>query len=270
MTVLVSHCVSRTYTFATAWLVVTIGLLLFGSACDNRHVDRPSPASAAPLVAPTPPPNGPVQPPDADLMAQVHAPVESKPTDLPEVLGPAQVVRRVNELRRAGHADRMAQLVVPVARPAVIELVRAVDQLVLANRALQEQIKSYGVASAARLDRPGVGNIIDVFSHDVRVVSQSRQANGATVTIQVGGRLPLSEVHLISTDDGGWQIQPDPPIPGLALEIRNLAKAQNRVARLVQDQHPPIEQIIKELLFWEQPILKRIRQLLAKNESTAP
>ncbi|MFQ5489979.1 MAG: hypothetical protein ACE5GE_04590 [Phycisphaerae bacterium] len=163
----------------------------------------------------------------------------------------------------------MAQHVIPPSRPAVIELVRAVDQLVLANRALQEQIKASGaVASAVRLDRPGAANIIDVFSHDVRVVSETTHPDRASVTIQVGGRLPLSEVTLIRGPTG-WQIQPDPPVPGLAAEIRNLAKAQQRVARQVVKQHLTLEQIQHELAFWEQPILQRIRRLSAQANKNA-
>ena len=255
--------------------IATASLLLMGTACDRPDAQRPSPAAATPMaVRPNPPipaPGEPAPKPDASKLApdDLSVPVDTDPPPAnPGLSGPAQTVQQVNQLRRAGRLDEMAKCVVPSARPAVIELVRAVDRLVLANRALQEQIRASGAsASAAFLDRPGVANIIDVFSHDVQVIAETQQADQAIVTIQVGGRLPLSAVNMIRTDQG-WQIQPDPPIPGLAAEIRNLAKAQQRVARMVQKQHLSIEQIHKELTFWERPILNRIRQLLTQTEQT--
>lgn len=270
-----SHHIARPTISCLAWPIATASLLLLGPACDRSDTERPSPAAATPRAVspnpPTPAPSEPGQVPDAntvspsDASVPVQADRSAANTDLS---GPAQTVQQVNQLRRAGRLDEMAKLVVPSARPAIIELVRAVDRLVLANLALQEQIKASGAsASAAFLDRPGAGNIIDVFSHDVQVISESQQADQATVTIQVGGRLPLSAVNLIQTDQG-WQIQPDPPIPGLAAEIRKLAKAQQRVIRMVQKQHLSIEQIHKELTFWERPILKRIRGLTTQNKQT--
>ena len=146
------------------------------------------------------------------------------------------------------------------------------DQLVLDNRVLQQRIRASGAkASAALFDRSGVANIIGVFSTDIEIITEDLAGDSAVVTIQVADRLPLDRVHLELRDDR-WVIQPDPPIAGLAAELRNLGKALRRVAEAVEARDMSLDQIGREMEFWQKPALARIRKLIddAKRNRQGP
>jgi hypothetical protein len=160
----------------------------------------------------------------------------------------------------------MGRYVAADRREAVIELVRAVDQLIVENQALQRQFQDAGCGAVGSLfDRPGVANIAGVFSMDVRVVKEEIIGGSAVVTVQVGRRLPLERVHLELVRDR-WVIQPDPPIPGLAEELRNLGTALRRVGQAVSRQKMTTEQIAREMEFWQKPVLKRIGRLVEESK----
>lgn len=239
---------------------VIAALFMLPAGCRQDAPPLPRQAAAEPTANPQPQPR-----------AQSPAGSTAATDALAEPLGPADVVRRVNELRRAGRLKELASWVAENQRAAVIELIRAVDQLLLDNRVLLERIKASGATATATLfDRPGAADIIDVFSHDVEVVSEQVHGDSAEVTIRVGQRLPFSVVRL-ERRGGRWIIQPDPPIPGLAGEIRNLGKALRRVAQAVGRQQMTAEEIEKEIEFWQTPVLKKIDKLLgqARPGSTA-
>ena len=209
--------------------------------CRGEREPGPRPAAAKPI--PT------VGRPDAGTPARDWA-------------TPSEAVRRVNELRRAGRLSELGRYVTAERRAAVIELIRAVDQLVLDNRVLQQRIRASGAkARAALFDRSGVANIIGVFSTDIEIITEDLAGDSAVVTIQVADRLPLDRVHLELRDDR-WVIQPDPPIAGLAAELRNLGKALRRVAEAVEARDMSLDQIGREMEFWQKPALARIRKLI--------
>jgi hypothetical protein len=158
----------------------------------------------------------------------------SSPHGAEENLSPLQTVRRVHELRLAGELVLLERYLVPEQRRAIIELIQSVDQLVLANHVLREAVTEHlGAATAQRFDRPQVANIIGVFSHDVEILGERIEGDEAVVTIQVARRLPLSQVELMRTATG-WRIQTDPPIEGVAGEIRRLAQTMTDAARRVR------------------------------------
>jgi hypothetical protein len=174
------------------------------------------------------------------------------------------VVRRVNEFRRAGRLRDMLQHVVADRRSPVLDLVQAVDELLLANRILQDRVKaSGGEAIATLFDRSGVANVIDVFSYDLAVLREEVRGDSAAVTIQVGRRLPLSTVRLVRRGNV-WLIDPGPPIPGLPGELRKLGRALRRVAQTVEHGPMTTEQIQKEMEFWQTPVLRRIEKLIGQ------
>ncbi len=180
---------------------------------------------------------------------------------------PADVIRRVNELRRTGRLTDLLQLVVEQQRPPIRDIVQAVDQLLLDNRVLQGRItSSVGPGVASLFDRSRVANVIDVFSHEVTVISEKISGESAEVVIQVGQRLPLSVVRLVR-EDGAWLIEPDPPIAGLADELRNLGKALRRAAQTVEAGSLTPAEIQKEMEFWQAPVLRRIDELVAASRA---
>ena len=224
-------------------------ILLIPAGCRQESGTVPREATAAPSGSPASP-AVPSPPPEASLPS------------LSEPVAPADVVRRVNQLRRAGRLREMLQYVADDRRSPVLDLVQAVDELLLANRILQDRIKaSGGEAIATLFDRSGVANVIDVFSYDVAVLREEVHGDSAAVTIQVGRRLPLSTVRLVRRGNA-WLIDPGPPIPGLPDELRKLGKALRRVAQTVEQGPMTTEQIEKEMEFWQTPVLRRIEKLI--------
>ena len=225
---------------AVVWLVA---LCLIG--CREQPASGPHSATAEPL--------GPV--------AQ-----QGSRTPTGDPLTPADTVRRVNQLRRAGRFQEMTNYVSQEHQTAVSELIHAVDQLILDNRVLQHCIRASGAtASAALFDRSNVANIIGVFSNDITVIKEDVTGATAVVNIQVADRLPLDRVDLELQQDR-WVIRPDPPIPGLAAELRNLGQALRRVAEAVETRNLAVDQIDREMEFWQRPVLTRIRKLIDQAE----
>lgn len=239
-------------------ILIVVPLLVMSAGCweENAPVPRQAVAQTAPVSEPRRP-----SPPQPESAADADVPAGGGATTAP--VTPADTVRRVNELRQAGRLREMAEYVVKDHRPDVVELVRAVDQLLLDNLVLKERIKASGHEAVATLfNRSEVANIIGVFSHDVQIIREQVTGDSAEVTIQVGERLPLTVVRL-SQHDGRWLIQLDPPIPGLTNEIRNLGKALRRAAQTVkQRQDMTAEEIKKETEFWQAPVLRRIKKLV--------
>jgi hypothetical protein len=95
----------------------------------------------------------------------------------------------------------------------------------------------------------------------VEYVTETVSGDTAVVRICVGGRLPLEEVQLVRRDQR-WMITTDPPIPGLADELRKLAYALNRVAGDIEHRALTPEQLKDELALRQEPILSRIRDLI--------
>ena len=121
--------------------------------------------------------------------------------------------------------------------------------------------KRLGRASARAFDRSQAANVIGVFSRDVEVLDARVQGDNAVVTIQVADRLPLEEVELVRRD-GKWIIRTDPPIAGLAGELRKLADVLVAVARMVDDREMTAAQIKRELDLRQAPIGRRLAVLM--------
>lgn len=179
-------------------------------------------------------------------------------------LSPIEVVRRVHEYRLAGRLGLVAQHVLPDQRPHVLQLIRAVDRLLQANQALQAAVTNHiGPASAEGFDRSQVANIIGVFSNEVEILDQRLDGEVAVVTVQVARRVPLDEVTLVRLEDR-WLIQTDPPIPGVADELRRLAEVLLDAARMLDKQAMTPIELKKELDLREASIGRRITALTRK------
>lgn len=235
-------------------MAVVAGLLAWSGSAGCREDASPTPrrAVAEPLSAT----QAPLSPDDGSAARNPAS--------------PADTVRRVNALRRAGRLREMGRFVAQDRRQAVLELVRAVDQLILDNRVLQQRFQAAGRGAVGTLfDRSEVANIIGVFSMDVEVIKEEIAGDRAVVTVQVGQRLPLDRVSLELHQDR-WTIQPDAPIPGLADELRRLGAALRRVGDAVSRQEMTVDQIAREMEFWQKPVMKRIRQLVEQAEHAEP
>jgi len=258
------------YSVARAALALGLSLALSGSltACREQESNAPPPTTAyAEAVNPVAPAADGHQGPAASDGGE--APPSSSLISSPS--SPAETIRLVNQLRRTKRLKELGAYVVPEHRPAVIELIQAVDQLCLDNSVLQDRIRASGAAASAILfDRSEVANIIGVFSADVNVIREEVHGDSAVVTVEVAGRVPLEDVRMTFAD-GRWMIRCDRPIPGLADELRNLGKALQRVGQAVQTRKLSVEEIQHELDFWQQPAMERIAKLVenAKRQAQA-
>ena len=180
---------------------------------------------------------------------------------------PIDTVRACHALRNSGQLRQAAEMVVPERRDAVLDLLLSVDRLTIANRELERAVRErIGAATATVFSRPGVANIIGVFSRDVEVLSERIDSDRAEVTIQVDSRVPLQRVSLVRLG-GVWLIETDPPVPGLSEEIQNLAAALADVARSVRNRPWTADELASEIKSRERGILRRISQLIADSDS---
>jgi len=179
----------------------------------------------------------------------------------PQELSPKEVVRSVHESRVAGQLGKLAPHLVPEQRPAIIDLIQAVDELTHADRVLHAAaVERLGSASAQLFDHSAVADSIGVFSRRVEILREEIQDEHATVDIQVADRVPLQRVPL-ERIGGEWLIRTDPPIPGLSTQLHKLAEILIDAARGLERHRWTAEQLRAELTRKQTPVLKRIKEL---------
>lgn len=212
-------------------------LLMAGSASCDRTSRR-----AEPEVSRSAPP----------LVASSSDPSHRQPID---------VVRHAHDLRVARRWFELDEVIVPEQRASVSELVRATDALLNANDRLQHAIvNEHGHGVAIAFDRSNSGNVIGVFSVDVRMLGQRIDGDRALVTIQVADRVPVEQVELVLRDHR-WLIRTDPPIDGVADEIERLAKVLHAAAARVEHEHLSVSELERELQAQQAPVLRRLARL---------
>lgn len=171
---------------------------------------------------------------------------------------PFETVRRVHDFRMAGQLSSLENHLLPEQRLQVLELIQAVDALMLANKALGEKIaERFGPATAQSFDQSSLVDQIGVFSKSVAILAEKIDNNRAVVTIQVGNRLPLQEVNLFRRDDR-WLIETDPPIPELATEIRRLSDVWIELAKSLDRKSPSLAELQSELAARQSAVVRRL------------
>ena len=142
-----------------------------------------------------------------------------------------------------------------------MELIQSVDRLLAANHTLQAAAgEKFGSASAALFDLAQVANLIGVFSHDVEVLDERITGDSAVVTIQVAKRVPLQQVRLVRRD-GRWLIQTDPPIEGVAAEVRNLADVLVDAVDILAEKSLTLEELRGEVESRQKAVGRRLALL---------
>ncbi len=164
----------------------------------------------------------------------------------------------------------MLELVTPAQRQEVLKVVLSVDELIGAELLLQEALNTQiGPGSAARFSkRREVSNILGPLSYDVDVISEEIAGDEATVLIQVAGRVPLEPVSL-DRQGGAWVIDPGPPVPGLAAQLRRLAEATREVTAEVNGGGMTAQDVYAALSLRQRPALAEIARLLAASPAVA-
>ena len=181
-----------------------------------------------------------------------------------------ETVRRLHQCRVAGRYQEMLTLIAPRHREPIMVLVRAVDELIAAEEHLQRSIREVvGEGSATHFSRrQQVVNVFGALSRDVEVIDETVTGDTARVAIQVASRIPLETVDL-ELYDGRWRVVSDEPIPGLAAELRNLAKATRRVVSELQRRRLTAEGVYRELALRQRPVFERIAKLTEQAEGSS-
>ena len=122
-------------------------------------------------------------------------------------------------------------------------------------------VKRFGRATARAFDRAQAANALGVFSREVELLGARIEGDTAVVTIQVAGRVPLDQVNLVRRD-GRWLIQTDPPVPGLAKALRDLAQGFIDTARMLDDKEMSPVELQRELASREASIGRRLEALI--------
>jgi len=177
-------------------------------------------------------------------------------------LSPIETVRRARQHRLMGELGRLEECLIVEQRKAVVDLVISVDRLATANDALTLATRQHlGAATAETVNRPGLANIIGVFSRDVELIDEHVSGEKAVVTIQVAGRIPLEEVELVHRQ-GRWLIQTDPPVEGMTDALRRHADTLTDLARAVRAGKYNASSLVRELEAREVSSGRRINELL--------
>ena len=185
-------------------------------------------------------------------------------------LSPIETARLVHQYRVSGQLKRLEPYLLPEQRPHLIELFQSVDQLVSAKQVLKAAVERHlGSATAEVFVKVGMANILGVFSKDVEILDEQITGDKAVVTIQVAGRVPLERVHFVR-HEGRWVVQEDPPILGVAQELRNLADVYVAVARMMDERPMTALQLRQELEMRRAPIERRMAELYRQTQASSP
>jgi hypothetical protein len=156
----------------------------------------------------------------------------------------------------------MEGLVVEDRRDELIDALMGVDQLLAANRRLKELVNErIGADAAPWWDLSLLENGLGPFSRDVDVVTVEMDKSDATLTIQVAKRVPLLEVAFVRDPPGRWRYVPDPPIPGMAEQLRELARNLDSLADQLTDSPMTPEQFERRFRQQVLPLLQSLGRM---------
>jgi hypothetical protein len=94
-------------------------------------------------------------------------------------------------------------------------------------------------------DLSSLGGDLGLFSSDLKIIQVERNGNEATVTFQVGERLPLETAHL-RLGPQGWVYFPGTGPYELPSMLRDLAMALSDIAEMVRRDRPDVARIDQE------------------------
>lgn len=166
----------------------------------------------------------------------------------------------IRKCRQARSYAAMRPLLHPSGRDSAIDLLVAVDEMILADAA---------AAAAAKRASPDAGvpaqlaaqieNRLELFSRDVEFISADERGDVATVTAKIGNRLPLQQLHF-TRNEGSWQYLPGETPAGLVAAVRQLTRALNQIELVLSTRQMSPQQVREEYRLRLVPRLKRFEQ----------
>jgi len=205
--------------------------------------------------------------PGALLLAVLALGCEHKSQDRTsqQPAAPPDPVAVLHDLRRCHQARQyreMEGLVVEDRCDELIDALMGVDQLLAANRRLKELVEErIGAEAAPWWDLSLIENGLGPFSRDVDVVTVEVDESHASLAIQVTKRVPLLEVAFVRDPPGPWRYLPDPPIPGMAEQLRELARNLDSLAEQLTDSAMTPEQFDRGFRRQVLPLLQSLGRM---------
>ncbi len=200
------------------------------------------------------------------LACDRKAPGPCQASSVPQ--GPPLSLRQTYDRLRDWHAKHsylaMLPHMDPDSRDEVIDLLMAMDELLAANAGAQLAIsKACPGIEAERFDLAAqLADSLELFSTHIEFISDRRDGDRGTVTVQIAGRVPLTHINF-RRRAGHWVYLPGPVGRDLIPITRAITGALNRIALVVSAGPRTREEIEAEYRLRIGRKLKRIGQLTA-------
>jgi hypothetical protein len=148
---------------------------------------------------------------------------DSPSSTTPPTRSPADVVRLLQSLHQQRAYTEIAPWITEDRRPAAIQLLQAIDQVIDANEALQTAAEQrFSGPTGTTWSLSAMENNLGPFSARVRLINQLFRGDQATVTLQEGDNIPLVRAQF-QLAGGVWRLRPDPTPARMTEELQELA-----------------------------------------------
>jgi hypothetical protein len=147
---------------------------------------------------------------------------------------PVDTVRLLQSLHERRNYAAIAPLLVPERREGLIQLLKAVDEVLAANADLQKAAREkYCGPTLDSWDLSPMQNNLGPFSAQITLINQSFRGDGAVVTFQEGDNVPVAHAQFEWSTEG-WQYRPEQTPAKMTTELLELAGVLRDLARAVE------------------------------------
>lgn len=144
---------------------------------------------------------------------------------------PVRLLLHLRDLQHGRNYKEMESLVDPSRASVLIDTLMAMDRLLLAAAQLEQTAEQrLGPHAAVLCNLAGLADYLGFFSRNVEIVSARIEGDIATVSYQVGERVPIERAQVVRTEKG-WRYMPDEPDYELPALLRQLTDAMIRLHR---------------------------------------
>jgi hypothetical protein len=148
--------------------------------------------------------------------------------------------------RRTGSYGAMGPHIHSSARDGIVDLLVAVDELMLANAAALSAMQQACPGIDVRpYDLQLIQNKLELFSRDVELVGVRQDGDSASVTVQIANQLPLVRLRF-ERHDGTWQYLPGAEDPNITQAIRQRTKKLRQIELVLSHSRLDPRQVDRE------------------------
>jgi hypothetical protein len=170
---------------------------------------------------------------------------------------PAEVTRLLQQYHQQRVYAEIAPLIVAERRDAVVNLLRAIDEVIDADAALQKAVESeYAGPMTRTCSLTAVKNNLGPFSEQVRLINQRFRGATAFVTLQEGDNVPL--IHARFEKVGmRWLYRPESTPARMVIELERLAQTLRDTREAVRG-GVPLESYLDAFAYRVLPQMSRV------------